>query len=247
MLLAAGLGTALLHGAACVGQGVATAQGAGAAQAAAGGQGVRSGQRVPLDRVVAVVNGDLILGSDVEAEERMAAFQPFSEPGTTREKLIERLVDRRLILQQLQLQPEPPITDEQVDAQLALLRKVIPACAAYLCETDAGWAKFIAAQGVTMEELRERWRMELGVLRFIDERFRMGIRILPADVDAYYQKTMVPAYRKENVTPPAEATISDRIQEILLQERVTALLDDWLKALRAQGTVKIVKPGEAMP
>jgi peptidyl-prolyl cis-trans isomerase SurA len=218
MLLAAGLGTALLHGAACVGQGVATAQGAGAAQAAAGGQGVRSGQRVPLDRVVAVVNGDLILGSDVEAEE-----------------------------QQLQLQPEPPITDEQVDAQLALLRKVIPACAAYLCETDAGWAKFIAAQGVTMEELRERWRMELGVLRFIDERFRMGIRILPADVDAYYQKTMVPAYRKENVTPPAEATISDRIQEILLQERVTALLDDWLKALRAQGTVKIVKPGEAMP
>jgi hypothetical protein len=32
-----------------------------------------------LDRVVAIVNGDLILESDVEAEERFAAFQPFSE------------------------------------------------------------------------------------------------------------------------------------------------------------------------
>ena len=38
------------------------------------------------------------------------------------------------------------------------------------------------------------------------------------------------------MTPPAEATMADRIQEILLQQRVNKLLDDWLTALRAQGT-----------
>jgi hypothetical protein len=214
---------------------------------ACAGQTAGGGQRVALDRVVAVVNGYLILESDVDAEQRMAAFQPFSEAGESREKLIERLVDRELILQQLQLQPDLPITNAEVDAQLELLRKTIPACATYHCETDAGWEKFVAAQGVTMDELRARWTMELGVLRFIDERFRMGIRILPADIDAYYQNKMVPAYQKEKSAPPAEATISDRIQEILLQERVTSLLDDWLKALRAQGSVSIAKPGEALP
>ncbi len=203
---------------------------------------------VMLDRVVAIVNGDLILESDVEAEARFAAFQPFSEPqAATQEELLDRLIDRAVILQQMALQPEPRITDAQIDSQLALLRKGIPRCGVYHCETDAGWAKFVADQGFTLEQVRERWRQRMEVLRFIEERFRMGIRIEPAEIDEYYRKTMLPAYQKENATPPAEATIADRIQEILLQQRVNKLLDDWLTALRAEGSVRIMKPGEEMP
>ena len=37
------------------------------------------------------------------------------------------------------------------------------------------------------------------------------------------------------------------IQEILLQQQVNKLLDDWLTALRAQGSVRMVKPGEEAP
>ena len=70
---------------------------------------------------------------------------------------------------------------------------------------------------------------------------------MPADIDDYYQKTMIPAYEKEKMAPPAEATIADRIQEILLQQQVDKLLDDWLTSLRAQGSVRILKPGEEAP
>ena len=139
----------------------------------------RREQRVTLDRVVAIVNGDLILESDVDAEQRFAAFQPFSEPKpTSRDELIERLIDRALILQQMALQPEPPITDAEVDAELATLRKAIPKCAAYHCETEAGWAEVRRGPGVHRgRRCRERWRQRMEVLRFIEERFRMGIRI----------------------------------------------------------------------
>jgi hypothetical protein len=85
------------------------------------------------------------------------------------------------------------------------------------------------------------------VLRFIEERFRMGIRITPQEIDDYYKKTLIPAYQKENAPAPPEDTIKDRIQEILLQQQVDKLLDDWLAALRAQGTVRILKPGEEAP
>lgn len=204
--------------------------------------------QVTLDRVVAIVNGDLILESDVDAERRFAAFQPFSEAKTeTRDELIQRLIDRTLILQQMELQPQPPISDEAVDAELSTLRKAIPACAEYHCETDAGWQKFVEDQGFTVAEVRDRWRQRMEVLRFIEERFRMGIRISSAEVDDYYRKTMLPVYQKQNLTPPAEATVADRIQEILLQQRVDSLLDDWLAALRAQGSVRILKPGEEAP
>jgi len=207
-----------------------------------------AGGRVALDRVVAVVNEDLILESDLDEEARMAAFQPIRvQEVATREQLIERLIDRDLILQQIRLLPQVAIEDAQVDSELLVLRKNIPECVAYGCETDAGWEKFVAAQGFTVEELRERWRQRMEVLRFIEARFRMGIRISQAEMDAYYKETLVPAYEKENVTAPAEAAIADRIQEILLQQQVDKLLDDWLTSLRAEGSVRTVKPGEELP
>jgi len=210
--------------------------------------GQDTGAEVTLDRVVAIVNGDLILESDVEDEQRFAAFQPFSAAKPmTREQLIDRLIDRTLIVQQMALQPEPPITDSDVDDELASLRKSIPKCAAYHCDTQVGWEKFVADQGFTLKELRERWRLRMTVLRFIEERFRMGIRISQVEIDDYYKATLVPAYQKENAPPPAEATVEDRIQEILLQQQVDKLLDDWLAALRAQGSVRILKPGEEAP
>jgi len=222
-------------------QGGAYAQAAGATAQAGAQPGSGTGTELTLDRVAAMVNGDLILESDLDAEERFTAFQPFSEAQqATREELLNRLIDRTLILQQMALQPEAPISDAEVDEQFAMLRKSIPKCAAYHCDTEAGWEKFVADQGFTLEEVRDRWRQRMEVLRFIEERFRMGIRISQAEIDEYYKTTMLPAYQKENAPAPPEATIADRIQEILLQQQVDKLLDDWLATLRAQGSVKIL-------
>ena len=229
-------------------QGGAYAQAAGATAQAGAQPGSGTGTELTLDRVAAMVNGDLILESDLDAEERFTAFQPFSEAQqATREELLNRLIDRTLILQQMALQPEAPISDAEVDEQFAMLRKSIPKCAAYHCDTEAGWEKFVADQGFTLEEVRDRWRQRMEVLRFIEERFRMGIRISQAEIDEYYKTTMLPAYQKENAPAPPEATIADRIQEILLQQQVDKLLDDWLATLRAQGSVRILKPGEEAP
>ena len=202
---------------------------------------------VVVDQVVAVVNGDLVLDSDIDEERRMAAFQPFTDKTVafSREKAIDRLVDRTLILQQAKIQPEAPVTDAEVNAQLATVRKDIPACKKeYDCATDAGWQKFIAAQGFTQSELMDRWRERMRVLRFIEQRFKMGIRITPAQIKAYYDKTLLPEYAKQKAAPPKLDTISDRIQEILLQQQVGALLEDWLTSLKAQGTVRMARAGD---
>ncbi len=224
-------------------------QPASGAAAQASPPGGKAGGPVVLDRVVAVVNGDLLFESDLDEEKRFAVFQPLrnAEVEPTRDELLERLIDRTLILQQARMQPQEPISDAQVDAELALLRKTIPECKIYLCETDAGWKKFVEDQGFSVEDVRERWRQRMEVLRFIEARFRMGIRISQPEIDDYYNKTLVPGFQKQGATPPAEDTISDKIQEILLQQQVNTLLVDWLKSLRAQGTVRVVKPGETMP
>jgi peptidyl-prolyl cis-trans isomerase SurA len=203
---------------------------------------------VVMDRLVAVVNGDVILESDIDEERRFEEVQPYRAAATyTRERIIERLIDRRLILQQAALEPEDAVSEKDVDAQIATLRKDIPACKQYHCETDDGWKKYLGDHGFTEEEFRARWMLRMRLLKFIEVRFRNGIRITDAEIKAYYDKTMLPEYAKRNVTPPKLDTIQKRIEEVLLQQEVGALLQDWLKSLRAQGSVRIIVPGEVTP
>ncbi len=200
-----------------------------------------------VDQVLAVVNGDLVLESDVDEERRFAAFQPYADGKFSRDQTVERLIDRTLILQQAKLQPDDAVTRDDAVAQLQTLRKDIPACKAAHCETDAGWAKFVSAQGLTMDELVSHWQQRMEILKFIEIRFRSGILISQDQIKDYYEKTLLPEYQRQHATAPKEAAIADRIQEILLQQQVGSLLGDWLKALKAQGTVRVMRPGEVQP
>jgi hypothetical protein len=199
-----------------------------------------------VDRVVAIVNGELILDSDVDRERRFAALLPYGEATGpyNREAAIERLINRDLILQQVELQPGDVITQQAAAKDLAALRKSIPACERDHCETEEGWNTFLATEGFTDESLTSLWRERMQVLAFIELRFRMGIRITPAEIQEYYKKTLLPEYAAQHATAPPLSAISNRIQEVLLQQRVSKLLDDWLNSLRAQGNVVVLHPGE---
>jgi peptidyl-prolyl cis-trans isomerase SurA len=204
-------------------------------------------QGVELDRVVAVVNGDVILDSDVQEERRMRAFQPFrDEAGTfSREETVDRLIDRSLILQQASIQQPELVTEEQVNAQIGALRREIPACVRYDCKTEAGWSRFVRDQGFTLQEFTDRWRQRMEVLAFIELRFKTGIHISGSEVEEYYERVMLPEYAKAKVPAPPLQVVEGRVQEVLLQEKVSALLDEWLKSLRAQGSVRILVPERA--
>jgi parvulin-like peptidyl-prolyl isomerase len=236
--------TAPMRGQSAVAGQVGTTAGAGASV----GEKPQLGPGVVLDRVIAVVNGDVILDSDVDEERRFEEIQPYRETTSfTRDQAIERLIDRALILQQAALEPEDAVPDKDLDAQLLTLRKDIPACKQYHCETDAGWQKYVADHGFTVEEFRDRWRQRMELLKFIEVRFRNGITISEDQIKNYYEKTMLPEYATRNVTPPKLETISNRIEEVLLQQQVGALLEDWLKSLRAQGSVRMMTPEEVAP
>jgi peptidyl-prolyl cis-trans isomerase SurA len=204
-------------------------------QASGGMAGPAVGQGTVLDRIVAIVNDDVILESDIDEERRFESIQPYrgSTAEFSRERAVQRLIDRALILQQSAMEPEDTITDEDLDAQLTKLRKDIPSCAEYHCETDPGWQKYLADRGFTVEAFRER--------------FRNGIHISDDEIKDYYEKTMLPEYARQKVTPPKLETISTRIEEVLLQQQVSNLLRDWLKSLRAQGSVRIMSSDEVAP
>ena len=202
-----------------------------------------------IDRIVAIVNGDLVLESDVEEEERFTRLYPDATDSTKplREQAITRLIDRDLIVQQQAGFPPVPVTDDQVNKDEADLRKDLPACAHADCTSDAGWKDFLTKSGFTEDELRDRIRQRESILHFIEQRFRNGVRISDKQIEDFYNNTMLPEYAKQKATAPPLDAVRDRIEEVLLEQQVSTLLDQWLKTLRDSGHVRMMQNGVEAP
>jgi chorismate mutase len=198
-----------------------------------------------LDRAVAVINGEVIFASDVEEQQHFAVFEPYSVPGGefTPMRAMQQIVNRRLLLDQMDEQEmAPPPSDAEVDRQIAELRQHIPACAGQHCETEEGWRRFLTAHGFTEQELHDRWKQRMQILDFVSARFRTGIRITKPEIETYYKEKLVPEFEKRKLNPPPLAQVSDRVEEVLLQQHVNVLLGDYLRSLKDAGSVQILDP-----
>lgn len=202
-------------------------------------------QPVELDHVVAIIGSNVILQSDIQQEMHLSALEPLQVlPGqNTPDHALRRLIDRILILQQMKEQQQPVSTPlPAVRKAIDDLRNHIPACRQYDCHTDQGWEAFLKSNDLSSEMVEQRWSQRIAMLRFIDLRFQSGIQISPDQISGYYHETLVPALEKDKQTAPPLSGVSDRIREILLQQQVSGLFQDWLSSLRDQGNIQAVDP-----
>jgi hypothetical protein len=224
--------------------GLALCVGYGTAQAPA------AGTVVMLDKVVAVVNNHAILESDIGDEIRLSVLDP-DRGGMgvlTRQAALQQLIARALIQQQIRQEDESATEPSrgEIDARLTEIRKELPACVRVNCASDEGWKAFLSSHGLTAERVESYLRFRLEILRFIELRFRQGIQISPKEIETYYHNTLLPQYAAGEAIPTLDK-VSPRIQEILLQQQVNVLFDEWLQNLRKQGDVEVLDPALATP
>lgn len=214
---------------------------AGASAAGAQERGLAAPMQT-LDRVVAVVNNQPILWSDITDEIRFAVLDPEEVNGTlTPQRALQELISRALIQQQIGREDATAAlpSDEEVQARVNEIRKELPACVRVNCSTESGWQAFLRTNGLSAEQVENYLRLRLEILRFIEIRFRQGIRISPEETEAYYRDKLVPQYAKGAQVPPLTA-VASRIEEILLEEQVNQMFDNWLDNLRKQGNVEVL-------
>jgi peptidyl-prolyl cis-trans isomerase SurA len=198
-----------------------------------------------LDRVVAVVNNQAILWSDIANEVRFSVLNPEEtltvalSPQTALQELISRTLIQQQVRQEDISASQP--NEEEVQARLKELRTELPACVRMNCATDAGWQKFLSANGLTADQVDAYLGLRLEMIRFIEIRFRQGIRISQQEIEAYYRTKLLPQYAPGARVPPL-SDVAPRIEEILLEQQVNVLFDAWLENLRKQGDVEILDP-----
>jgi hypothetical protein len=193
-----------------------------------------------LDRIVATVDRHPIMRSDVEQEARFNHFLAGQTGDITVQDEIaalDRLVDRDLIADQVAVFGVIPVTKEEVETRVLEMRKQIAGA-----EADSGWQHLLRENGLEEQDVDSRVGDEIRTLRFIDMRFRSEVRVGPRAIQTYYETKFVPEMKKQNLAPPPLDQVQDKIESILREERVNALISDWLKGLRNQSRIQAFDP-----
>ena len=203
-----------------------------------------SGTPVVLDSVVAIINGDVLLQSDVEQERRLEALELLPAGKNTDVQAAQHLITRTLILQQMKQQGQmvPTITTADVNKVLDEMKHQLPGCRPAKCETEQGWAAYLAERNLTPQEVAADWKLRLQILDYLNLRFRTGIRIPNSQIRTYYEKTLVPQFQAKHVTAPSLKSLTPRIRELLLQQQVSQQIDAWRQTLLQQGSIRILVP-----
>lgn len=200
---------------------------------------------VVLDQVIAVVNNQAILRSDLNNEMRLSVLEPLVQArGTeTPQAALQRIISRTLIEQQIRqedAQAASPAPNE-IASRISELRRQLPACARANCASEEGWQQFLKSHNLTEQQVDAYMQHRMEILRFIERRFRQGIQISQKEVESYYKDTLLPQYSNGDTVPTLDQ-VAPRIQEILLQQQVNQLFSGWLENLRKQGEIEVLDP-----
>lgn len=120
------------------------------------------GRAEVIDRVLAVVSGDLITLTDVTAA-RDLGLQ--TVPGATDpvRAILDKLIDRELALAEVERYGPPEPGADAIDAEVAAVR------ARFV--SDAAFAAALSRSGIDEAHLRERLRQDLRIRAYEDQRF----------------------------------------------------------------------------
>jgi peptidyl-prolyl cis-trans isomerase SurA len=190
-----------------------------------------------VDRMVAVVNGRVILESELDQAARVEFLlqgKPIASLSQAdRAAALERLIERSLLDQQIVNRAMLDPTPQELAARVTEVRAGIPAAA-----TDDQWKAVLASYGLTQQDLEEQLTDQVRILRFIDLRFRGLVRVDKDAIDTYYQEKFLPEVRKRNAPEPSLAEVSGKIEQILVEQRIDEMLNSWLKTLRSQAHIE---------
>jgi peptidyl-prolyl cis-trans isomerase SurA len=190
-----------------------------------------------VDRIVALVNGHIILQSDWNDAVRYEAFMDSRSLSTVRasdrKAALDRLIDQELLREQMRSSDLERVPgDEGVDQRITQIR------AQYEAKDDARWKAVLAEHKVTEPELRRRVALQLDVMRLVDERLRPTIQIDSQSIESYYQQSLLPQLRQAGGQEVALAEVSPKIKELLTQQKLDQLLTAWLQNLRASSQIR---------
>jgi peptidyl-prolyl cis-trans isomerase SurA len=191
-----------------------------------------------IDRIVATVNGHVILQSDWDEAlcyEALLSNRPLAQfTDDDRRAVLDRLIDQELLREQMNSADFAHATDTEVTARVADARKQYPQATS----TEA-WQSLLGQYHLAEQDLLAHVRQQIDVMRLVDARLRPAVQIDSKSIEAYYRDQFVPKLKQAGASEVPLAEVSSKIRDLLTEQKVSELLVSWLQTLRSEGQVHI--------
>ena len=181
-----------------------------------------------VDRIVARVETEIILQSDVRQLSRYQAFldgKPQSDAD-----ILNRLIDQWIVRSEAGVARFPQPSDEDVNRSIERLKRSFSSPEEFQTRQKQS--------GITDDEIRRFVRAQLYLSNYLDSRFRPSIQIDEKAIEEFYRSRVVPRAESRNQTPPTLENARDFIQEALVQRAINEQADRWLKESRSRVRVE---------
>jgi peptidyl-prolyl cis-trans isomerase SurA len=190
-----------------------------------------------LDRIVATVNGHIILQSDWEDTLRYQALvsggQVAQISSAERKAALDRLIDQELLQEQMHASDFKHASQSEVEQRVLEIRKQYPNAT-----NAAAWQGVLNRYGFDANTLRQRVTLDLDLLSLVDARLRPRVSIDFRSIESYYNQELLPQLRQSGAKAVPLADATSKIKEVLIQQKVNELLEAWLMNLRSGSRIQ---------
>jgi hypothetical protein len=199
-----------------------------------------------LDSVLAVVNSAPIFQSDWEMALRCEALmsgrsvESFNEE--ERRAVFNRLVDQELLRQQMRGFELGTLTDQDIQTKISEVRAQLAGAA-----KDEDWKNMLERYGIMEADVSDRVRAQLEVERFLEYRLRPLVRVDYRTITRYYREQFLPEVKKKGGKEVPLSEVSERIREILTQQKMGEQTALWLQTLREGADIRFTNTSAASP
>lgn len=190
---------------------------------------------VEIDRIAAIAGKEAIKTSDIDRDLRLTAFLNDERPvlnAETRRTSAERLVDQAILRQEIARGSYAPPSKNQVDGLLNQIQRE------RFGGSGARLRDALARDQLTEDELRDRLRWQLTVLRFIEQRFRAAVLVTDEDAHAYYDAHRAELARQSG-GDSSFAALEPKLRETLEEERANQNFAEWQGQARKRYRIEI--------
>lgn len=183
-----------------------------------------------MDRIVAVVNEDIITLTDLRIAEAfgLGFALPGESSALSRQELLNRMIDRKLVVQSA---PEDMLIEE---AAIQIRKQEIRNAAG-----PGSYEEALERFGMEDGDLNVFVRDEIIYRRIVNRRFSQGVVVSLDEMEAYYRNQYLPAQQAAGKTARAMTDMLNEIEAALKQARIENQLRDWLEALREKADIRV--------
>jgi hypothetical protein len=183
-----------------------------------------SGAQEVVDRIVARVENDIILLSDLQA---LARYQELLDGKSESDaQLLDRLIDQWIVRTEADVAHFPPPSEAEIERGLDRLKKSFP--------SPEEFEERKIKDRLSDADIRRMTISQLYLSNYLDSRFRPSVQIDEKQIEDFYQTAVVPRAKARGEEPPALDAARDAIQEALVQQGINEQADRWLKESRAR-------------